>query len=332
MIVKRFITTGIIFKGDVAMEKQKISIVVPVYNSEMTITTLVEKINNYLSSKYYVEFILVNDNSKDNSLKVGIDLANKYENVKFVDLSKNFGQHNAIMVGLNISKGDIVITMDDDLQNPPKEVGKLIEKINEGFDVVYAKYGIKKHSWFRNFGSKFNDYMSGIMLKKPKTLYFTSFRAIRRYVVDEMTKYKGPYPYIDGLIIRSTNNISDVLVEHNERKIGKSNYTLKKLIKLWLNMFTSFSIIPLRIAMGVGFLLSAIGFIFAIILIIRKIISPSIVVGWTSIIVASLIFSGVQLLSIGMLGEYLGRIYIFQNKSPQYVIRKVYSKNREEEK
>ncbi len=303
----------------------KYSIVIPAYNSEKSIGILVRKLSEILHNEQY-EIILVNDSSKDSTADVCKDIVNSLSNITFIDLSRNFGQHNAIIAGFNFISGEYIITMDDDLQNPPEEIFKLFGKINEGYDVVYAKYGKKKHNWMRNFGSNINDLMAKIMINKPKDIYFTSFRIIKRFVVDEIIKYDGPYCYIDGLILRITKNISMQEVQHNERTIGKSNYNLLKLFKLWMNGFTNFSILPLRVATFSGFIFSFFGFIFMAFIIIMKLTS-NIQLGWTSVMVSIIFFSGIQLISIGLLGEYIGRIFLSINKSPQFIIKKIIKKD-----
>ena len=207
---------------------KKISIAIPVYNSEDTINNLIEKLIENISSIYNLEIILVNDNSKDNSENVCLSLYKKYPTiVKYYSLSKNVGEHNTVMAALNQSTGDYVIIMDDDFQNPVSEVIKLIDFIsNNSYDVVYTYYSHKKHSFFRNLGSKFNDKMANIMLKKPKKLYLSSFKGINKFLTNEIIKYDLPYPYIDGLILRTTDNIGKIQVKHAERKTGKSQYTI----------------------------------------------------------------------------------------------------------
>lgn len=309
--------------------KAKYSIIIPAYNSENTIGDLVYKLSEVFSKEKY-EIIIINDNSKDNTIDVCRKLVMENENVVFLNLSRNFGQHNAIIAGFNYASGEYIITMDDDLQNPPEEIMKLVHKIEEGYDVVYAKYASKKHSTARNLGSKINDKMAKIMINKPDDIYFTSFRIIRRYVVDEIIKYKGPYCYIDGLILRITTNLSSVEVTHLERKVGKSNYNLIKLIKLWMNGFTSFSVLPLRVATFSGFLMSFIGFVSIIIFIIQK-FTTNVKLGWTSIMVCVIFFSGIQLISVGLLGEYMGRTFLSINNTPQYIVKEVMACKRNEE-
>lgn len=239
-----------------------------------------------------------------------------------ISFSKNFGQHSALMAGLRESTGDIVICLDDDGQTPPQEAAKLIDKINDGYDVVYARYDEKQHSVFRNFGSALNNRMSEIMLGKPKNLYMSSYVAMKRFVVDEIVRYENSYPYLGGLVLRTTSSITDVPVNHKKRTTGSSGYTLGKLISLWLNGFTSFSIKPLRVATVTGMVFSVAGFIMVIYLIIDKLLHPeSILLGWTSNMAVLLFIGGLILMVLGLVGEYLGRTFISLNKQPQYVIK-----------
>ena len=232
-----------------ANKKKLISIVIPVYNGEHSIGKLVDSIIEQLNNIFNLEIILVDDHSPDdNSLEVCKKLYAKYPNiVKFYALAKNVGEHNAVMAGLNNSNGNYVVIMDDDFQNPISEVIKLINfGLKNDFDVVYTYYSKKRHSFFRNLGSRFNDRVANLMLRKPKGLYLSSFKLINKFLVNEIIKYKLPFPYIDGLILRTTSNIGTIFVEHKKREYGKSGYTFIKLVSLWLNMFTNFSILPIR--------------------------------------------------------------------------------------
>lgn len=300
----------------------EISIVIPVYNSENSISLVVNGIIKILQGKYEFEIILVNDNSRDKSLEICKSLCDDFRFIRLLSFSKNYGQHSAIMAGFNYAHGDYVVCMDDDLQNPPEEIIKLIDKIkNTNYDVVFSKYEDLKESSFRKFGSKINNIMANRLIEKPKDIYLTNYYIIRKFVVKEMIKYKGPYPYIVGLIFRITINIGTVEVKHNERKIGKSNYNFKKLISVWLNGFTNFSIKPLRIATFLGFIISIISFAFMLETIIKKLLNPQIFIGWTSLIVAVMFFGGTQLIFIGIIGEYIGRVFLSINNKPQYVIK-----------
>ncbi|MEQ8225828.1 MAG: glycosyltransferase family 2 protein [Candidatus Eremiobacterota bacterium] len=307
------------------MEKN-VSILIPVYNGEKTIKPLVEKLLSLLVSEGLKQVILINDGSKDNSHSVCQSI--QKENpcvVTYINLSRNFGEHNAVMAGLNYVRGDYVVIMDDDFQNPPEEVSKLFnEAYNKKYDILYTYYPRKEHSFFRNLGSSFNSMVAHFMLNTPKGLYLSSFKCLSKFTVKEIIKYKGPYPYIDGLALRCTGNIGKIEVKHDKRQNGRSGYTLRKLINLWLNMFTNFSIIPLRLSSLLGLLFSFLGFIFSIEAIIEKIIRPHIPMGWPSLIVVIMIFSGVQLLILGLLGEYVGRLFLSYNQSPQFVIYEIF--------
>lgn len=303
----------------------KISFVIPCYRSENTLEKVVKEIKDKMAivQKHEYEIVLVNDCSPDNTFNVIRKLCMSDKNIIGLDQAKNFGQHASLMAGLHFASGEVVVCLDDDGQTPASEVDKLLDKIEEGYDVVYAEYENKKHSTFRNIGSKVNKKMTEIMLGKPKELYISSYFAAKRFVVDEMIKYQNAYPYIIGLVLRTTKNICNVKVNHRERMEGTSGYSLKKLIALWINGFTSFSVMPLRIASFGGGIIAFLGFIYAIYTVITKILDPNRVIGWSSTITVILILGGFILLVLGMIGEYIGRIYISLNNSPQYVIRTV---------
>ncbi len=304
----------------------KISIIIPVYNSERTIQPLVKSLINKFDDKYEIEIILVNDFSTDNSEELCIELYNSFpDKIKFYSLGKNFGEHNAVMAGFNHTSGDWIIVMDDDFQNPVKEVEKLIQfSISNTYDVVYTYYEDKKHSLLRNYASAVNNLIANYMLKKPKDLYLSSFKSIHKNIVNEVIKYQLPYPYIDGLILRATNNIGKTLALHKSREQGKSGYTTNKLMSLWLNMFTNFSVLPLRISTILGFILSLFGFSFGILTVVEKLNHPNIPQGYASLITLITIMFGVQLIAVGLIGEYIGRMFISVNKQPQYYISKRY--------
>lgn len=305
-----------------------ISFVIPCYRSEQTIEGVVEEINSVcqeIMEGYDHEIILVNDCSPDNTISVIKSLCDKYSFITGIDFARNFGQHSALMAGLRESKGDIVICLDDDGQTPPMECVKLIKALEDGADVAYARYSHKKHSLFRNFGSYVNEEMARFMLDKPKELYVSSYFATKRFVVDDMIRYENSYPYVIGLVLRSTRNIVNVDVDHRSREVGNSGYTLKKLLGLWMNGFTSFSVKPLRIATVMGCIASMLGFIYGIIVIIQKIILPDRVLGFSSLMSVLVFFCGMIMIMLGLIGEYVGRIYISMNASPQYVIRERYN-------
>ena len=310
-----------------------VSFIIPCYRSASTVSAVVEEINSAMEALpgYEYEIVLVNDSSPDDTFSVIEGLARRDSRITAVDLAKNFGQHAAIMAGFHHSRGDCIVCLDDDGQTPANEVGKLLSKLEEGYDVVYASYGHhKQHSFFRNFGSWLNGKMTEIMLGKPKELYLTSYFAARRFIVDEMLRYEHCFPYIMGLVLRSTKNICNVPVNHRQRQEGHSGYTLSKLLNLWMNGFTSFSIKPLRLATYAGSLTALAGFIYAVIIVIRYFTVHMAPMGWSSTTALLLILGGIILLVLGLVGEYVGRIFMCVNASPQYVERKVVKKGQEE--
>jgi len=311
---------------DLNHNKTKVTLLIPVYNSADTIAALISQLIAELSNFYLLEIVLVNDDSTDDSERICIELFHRYPSViRFYSLAKNVGEHNAVMAGLNHVTGDYVVIMDDDFQNPISEVVKLVQEgIKSNNDVIYTFYEKKQHTLWRNAGSWFNDKVANLMLEKPKDLYLSSFKLINKFLTQEIIKYGLPFPYIDGLILRTTNKIGKIKVEHHQRNDGQSGYTLLKLIRLWLNMFINFSILPLRISIILGFGFSFLGILLGINTVIEKIINPALPLGWASLIVIICIFSGVQLISLGMIGEYIGRIFLSQNVKPQFTIRKTY--------
>lgn len=300
----------------------KISIIIPCYGSEQTIEDVVKEVVETITNRdNSYEIILVNDCSPDNVWQKIITLSKKNPNIKGICLVKNFGQHSALMAGYRKSTGDIVVSMDDDGQTPADELYKLLDKLEDGYDVVYATYDNKQHSVFRNLGSKVNDYMCEKLLGKPKGLMVTSYFAARKFVIDEICRYHNPYTYIIGLVFRTTKNIGMVPVTHRARNQGKSGYTFTKLLSLWMNGFTAFSVKPLRIATLSGVVFAIIGFLYVIYILINKLTNPAVPIGWSSTIAAVMIVGGVILCMLGMIGEYLGRVYISINDAPQYVIK-----------
>lgn len=302
---------------------KKISFVIPCYRSEITLPQVVEEIQQKMKelSQYEYNIFLVNDCSPDRTFDVIRRLCQENENIKGIDFARNFGQHSALMAGLRHSDGDYVVCLDDDGQTPADEVDKLISKLEEGCDAVYAKYDHKQHSSFRNFGSRINERMTRMMLGKPKELYVSSYFAVKRFVVDDMVRYENSYPYVIGLVLRTTRNIANVPVNHRERAAGFSGYTLSKLLGLWLNGFTAFSVKPLRIATAIGGFSAFAGFLYGIYTIIKRFVRPDVPMGFSSLMAATVFFGGMIMLMLGLLGEYIGRVYISLNNSPQYVIR-----------
>ncbi len=301
-----------------------LSIVIPVYNGASSIERLVNELAK-IRVDGGLELVLVNDCSPDDSWRIIQRLVQEAPmSIVAVDLARNFGEHNAVMAGYSASSGQYVINIDDDFQNPPSEVVKLLDyaKAHPDLDVVYTKYERKRHSYFRNLGSRFNDAVARFLLDKPKGLYLSSFRCVNRFLCDEILSYTGPYPYIDGIILEHTQRIGTLQVVHAPRAEGRSSYTLRKLIRLWLFMFVNFSVMPLRISSIMGFVFSGSGFILAIYVVFESLVrgNPQ---GWASITAGILVFSGIQLLMLGLIGEYLGRLYLMQKGKPQYAVRTV---------
>jgi len=301
----------------------KVSFVIPCYRSSQTLPGVIDEIQTTMKTmpKYSYEVILVNDCSPDETFETIRGLAAENSNIKGINLAKNFGQHSALMAGFHEVSGDVVVCLDDDGQTPANEVGKLLDAIENGSDVVYARYAHKKHSLFRNFGSRVNDWMARVMLGKPKDLFLSSYFAARRFVVDDMLRYENSYPYVIGLVLRATKNITNVDVVHREREVGTSGYTMKKLLALWFNGFTAFSIKPLRIATVLGCITAAGGFGYGIYTIVKKFVNPDVPVGFSAMMSALVFIGGMIMLMLGMIGEYIGRMYISMNRSPQFVVR-----------
>ena len=304
---------------------KKVSIVIPVFNGSQTISNVVKNCLKYLSH-YELEIVLVNDSSIDNSEEVCKKLVSKHpQTVVFANLSRNVGEHAAVIAGISQTTGDAVAILDDDGQNPPKEVLKLIEEFNLGFDVVYGSPIERGYGFLRNISSAFNDKVATILIKKPPTLYLSSFKIISRFLADYIVEHANPNPYIDSLVFQCTNKISQVPVNQSERQEGTSNYNIRRLFRVWLNMMTTASNLPLRIASLFGLAFAVIGALASIYLIVDYFIYGVIVQGYTSIIIGVLVFSGIQLLCLGMIGEYIGRI--FQNTQlSTFVIREIHKK------
>ncbi|WP_149541133.1 glycosyltransferase family 2 protein [Siccirubricoccus phaeus] len=300
-----------------------LSIVVPVYRGAATVGKLVAALSA-LRPAGGLEIVLVNDGSPDNSGDVCRELAAAATvPLTYLEHARNFGEHNAVMTGLRHARGAYVITMDDDLQNPPEEVVKLYDHARlGGWDVVYTRYAEKKHEGWRNIGSRFANRVADQLLDKPKGLYLSSFRCMSALVVQNITKYRGPYPYVDGLIMQVTQRIDSIEVLHLARMEGRSNYTLKRLVLLWLNLATNFSVLPLRLAIIAGIAMGILGVIGALIVVMEALTSgtPS---GWASLMTTTLLLTGVQFLILGVLGEYVGRAFLSANGKPQGVVREV---------
>ncbi len=303
----------------------QISIVIPVFNCHGSITEVVSRIHSVFIGKT-VQIVLVDDGSLDDSPQVCHTLAESSGGrIVFVQLSRNFGEHNAVLAGLAATHAPVVAVLDDDGQNPPEELPNMIAELEkQRLDVVYGRYVERHHNWFRRLGSAFNDRVANIMLGKPRGLYLSSFKVMNRFVVNEIIKYSGPYPYIDGLICRTTNRLGQLPVKHAPRLAGRSNYTPIRLLRLWLNMFLGFSIVPLRLTSFLGLAIAASSCVWLLVILIDKLwITPGVTAGIPTVLACIVLFSGVQLMVLGMIGEYLGRVFLANNGQPQFVIRQI---------
>ena len=301
-----------------------LSVVIPVYLSATILPRLVREVRDVAHGAGHAgsfEMILVNDASPDNSWAVIKELAREHPFLKGVCLTRNFGQHNAVMAGLNASRGAVVVIMDDDLQHPPAAIEAMVAAIHSGYDVCYTKYVGRKHPLWKKLGSRFNDLLATWILDKPRDLYLSSFKALRQNIVREVVKYDGPYAYVDGLILDITQRITSVPIRHGDRAAGEGDYGLKRSVSLWMKMMTSFSVVPLRIASVTGMAIAAFSLAAIVFIIINKFLDPTTSRGWSSLVALVLFMSGLQLLFLGIIGEYLGRTYLKLNHKPQFVLR-----------
>lgn len=299
----------------------KLSFVIPCYNSEKSIKQVVDGIREVCKNRYEYQILLSNDGSRDHVWDVIRELCSEDPNVEGICLAKNFGQQCARMAAIPHVEGDYVVFMDDDGQHPADGIPKMVEKLEEGFDIVYAYFASKKESLFRVWGSNLNQKTMEWLMGKPRNVKMSSFFVARRFLVDELNRYKSPGPVINGYFMQLTKNIACIELEHQERIAGKSGYNLKKLVHLWMNNATSFSVQPLRLASLLGVCMSGLGFIWALYLVIKKLVNPNVMVGYTSIVVVILICSGLLMLLMGLIGEYIGRLFLVANNIPQYVVR-----------
>jgi undecaprenyl-phosphate 4-deoxy-4-formamido-L-arabinose transferase len=311
-----------------------LSIVIPVYNAAKTIESLCGTLVDLYRDRYELEIVLVNDGSKDSSDLICRRLHERFATiVTYLQLSRNFSEHNAVMAGLNAARGAYCVIMDDDFQNPPEEVERLVEEIVKGYDVVYTEFPVKQHNLLRNLGSRLNDRMANVVLHKPAGLYLSSFKIMNRFLVDEVTRYLGPDPYIDAIILRSTDNIGTIRVRHDRRQQGRSGYTFGKLISLWGNMVVSYSLIPLRIIGVLGVLLAAYGTFMGMDVLIDYLIPTSEdMTDYETLTAVTAFFRGFQMLAISVVGEYVGRIYLALNSDPQFIIRHKLTARRQKER
>ena len=315
-----------------SMPSPSVSILIPVYKNEGGLKELVRRIAASMAATPYAqsyELILIDDCSPDNSWHVIQSLAEAHSFLRGATLSRNFGQHNAIMAGLNLVKGRYVVLMDDDLQHPPEAIPSMIDELVAGADVCYTRYANRQHAAWKIAGSKFNDWVASWLLSKPKGLYLSSFKALKRGIADQIRSHEGPFAYLDGLILDITRRIASVEIQHGTRAYGEGNYGFKKSLSLWLRMVTGTSILPLRLVTIMGSIVALLGFLGALFVIIGKLLYPDESKGWASIIVTILLTSGLQTMFVGILGEYLGRIHLRLNNKPQYLFRFV-TKNEDE--
>ncbi len=312
------------YPDDPAPPRYGLTVVVPVYRGAATVAALVAALAQ-LRPEGGMEVILVNDGSPDDSGEVCRALVRQaLLPITYVEHSRNYGEHNAVMTGLRRSRGAYVITMDDDLQNPPGEVTRLYDHARAGsWDVVYTRYAAKRHAPWRNLGSRFANKVADWLLDKPRGLYLSSFRCMSALVVRSVANYVGPYPYVDGLIMQVTQRIDSIEVGHLARVEGRSNYNLTRLVRLWLNLATSFSLAPLRVAIYAGAAMATLGTIGAAATIVEALTRRDTPSGWASMMTVLLLVSGVQSMILGVLGEYVGRTFLSANRKPQATVRMV---------
>lgn len=301
-----------------------ISIIIPCYNSEGTIERVVEETMRTFRKmeRYECEMVLVNDYSRDKTFEAIERACRKYPNVIGVNLAKNFGQHNAMMAALHYVHGEAVVGMDDDLQNHPDQIPQFLEKMEEGYDVVFGVFKQRKFGWFKNLTSAVSRHLLWLMTEQPRDIQMSSFWLARRYVVDKALEYEGSNVFLQFLFFRTTRNIVDIEVEHFEREEGVSNYNFRRGLKQFLSCL-NYTAAPLRLATFFGTFFSALGFIGALVILIRKLADSDVAVGWSSLMCGMLVFFGFTFLMLGIIGEYIGKLILTVNKTPQYVVREI---------
>lgn len=302
---------------------KKISFIIPCYGSEKTIEKVIDEIISIVKTKkdYGYEIICINDHSKDNVMSILRKIAQNNKQVKVLSFSKNMNRPSAVMAGLRYASGDYLVILDDDGQCPMQNLWQLLKPLDNGYDISMAKYPERKQNIFKNFGTNMNKAMTRFFLDRPKELEFTNFMALKSFIAKEIIKYDNPYPYLTGLFLRSTSDIANVPMEERKRMSGSTTFTFKKMLDLWLNGITAFSIKPLRISAFLGTLCAVFGFIYGLVIIIQKLSGTDIAIGYSSTIAILLFIGGIIMLMLGIIGEYIGRIYISINNSPQYVIK-----------
>jgi len=301
-----------------------LTFVIPLYNSVDTLRAVVNAIEA-LQVEGGHEIVLVNDGSRDGTAALCADLVRSARvPVTFVEHARNYGEHNAVLTGWRHARGAYVVNLDDDGQNPPSEAVRLFEHARrQGLDAVFGHYADKRHSAWRNWGSRFTNAITDLILDKPAGFYLSSFRCVSALVAREVSANTGPFPYVDGLILQVTQRIGSVQVEHAERVAGASGYTLRKLLRLWLSTFVNFSVMPLRLATLLGMIMAGAGFLGIGGVAYWWWTGTGPAFGWGSLMAGLLLFSGVQLVMLGLIGEYLGRMFLTINQRPQSVVRAV---------
>jgi polyisoprenyl-phosphate glycosyltransferase len=305
------------------MSSPELSIVIPVYNSAAIIPQLHEQLCSALQARYSFEIIYVNDCSRDNSWEKIKELAATHPDISGLNLRKNSGQDNALLAGLRISKGNFIVIMDDDLQHQPSDIDALYNECKRGFDVCYGNFNKRKQTVLKNAGSDINGKMAQLLAAKPKEIYLSPFKILSRSIVNEIIQFSGPFPYIDGIILGITSRITQVNVEHKQRQSGKSNYTFFSSFSVFMKLFTGFSVLPLRIATITGFFTTFIGFCLLLKYLYDYFITKNFIEGWTTVVVLIILFSGIILITLGIVGEYIGRMYLAVNHKPQYSISEI---------
>ena len=302
-----------------------ISVVIPVYKSEHILPELHTRLQNVFKKMVVgYEIIMVNDCSPDNSWEIMSNLSTNNPETKSILLRKNVGYECAVMAGLSFAKGEYVVMMDDDLQHIPEDIPKLLNEIEKGFDVIYANFLNKQQSLIKNMGSWFNGKVAQLVINKPKDIYLSPFKIMKKDIVDEILRYEGLFPYVDGLIFRITSSINQIHITHHKRKIGSGNYNLYRSIKIWLSLATGFSTMPLRLTTFVGISMFIFSFFISLFLIVWKFFfggeAPE---GWATVILVVAAIGGIQLASIGIVGEYIARIFLDVSQKSRFAIKKM---------
>jgi len=301
-----------------------LSFVIPLYYSAETISSLVKEIEA-LEVEGGHELVLVNDGSRDATAGICRELMRDARiPIVFVNHARNFGEHNAVLTGYRQARGSFVVNLDDDGQNPPAEAVRLWQHAKaNGLDAVYGHYGRKEHAVWRNFGSWLTNRMTDWVLDKPKGFYLSSFRCVSGFVAREVATHEGPYPYIDGLILQVTQNLGAIEVRHAGRVAGQSGYTVRRLLRLWTSTLVNFSVMPLRLATLLGLVMALAGLTGLAVVLYLRLTNSGPSYGWGSLMGGLLVFSGAQLVMLGLIGEYVGRMFLTVNRRPQSVVRSV---------